>query len=392
MVDPQAPAMPAVSGPTVLGRQALNRALLERQMLLRRVALPAETAIARLVGMQAQNPFDPYTALWSRLERFQPGELSRLIEERQVVRATSMMRTTIHLVTADDWLALRPVLQVVSDRGFMTGSPFGRNLAGIEVDEVLRVGRALLDEKPRTINALGKLLHERWPDRDVASLSYAVRYLVPLAQLPPRAIWGKGGLPVLATPETWLGRSVGRETAPDEMILRYLAAFGPATVMDIQAWCWLTRLGPVVERLRPRLRTYRDERGRELFDVPDGQLPDPDTPASPRFLPAFDNVVLSHKDRSRVLGGQDAWSVGPNQFDDVFRAGSVLVDGFVRAGWRVEREKSDRGGATLVVMPVVPLSPADEAAIADEGDRLLEFLAADAVSRDVRVEFGPGRR
>ena len=355
-------------------------------MLLRRVALPAETAIERLVGMQAQNPFDPYTALWSRLEGFDADELSRLIEGRRVVRATSMMRTTIHLMTADDWLALRPVLQVVSERGFTTGSPFGKQLQGVDVDEVVRVGRALLDEKPRTVAALRTLLHERWPDHDPGSLAYAVRYLVPLVQIPPRALWGKGGLPVLATPETWLGRSVGTDTAPDEMILRYLAAFGPASVMDIQAWCWLTRLGVVVDRLRPRLRTFRDERGRELFDVPDGALPDPDTVAPVRFLPTFDNILLSYKDRGRVLGDQDEWSVGPNQFDDAFQGGSVLVDGFVRAGWRVEREKGASGRATLVVLPVVALRRPEETSVTDEAERLVTFLAADAGDRDVRLE------
>src|SRR5258705_7319172 len=262
MVGSYPRTMRATTNAPVLGRRALNRALLERQMLLHRVALPAETAIERLVGMQAQNPFDPYTALWSRLEGFDAEELSRLIEGRRVVRATSMMRTTIHLMTADDWLALRPVLQVVSERGFTTGSPFGKQLQGIDIDEVARVGRALLDEKPRTLAALRKRLPDRWPDHDPGSLAYAVRYLVPLVQIPPRALWGKGGLPVLATPETWLGRSVGTDIAPDEMILRYLAAFGTASVMDIQALCLMTRLGALVERVRPRLPTVRDQRGR----------------------------------------------------------------------------------------------------------------------------------
>jgi len=156
--------------------------------------------------------------------------------------------------------------------------------------------------------------------------------------------------------------------------------------MDIQSWCWLTRLGAVVDRLRPRLRTFRDERGRELFDVPEGPLPDPDTSAPVRFLPTFDNLLLSHKDRSRVLGEQDEWSVGPNQFDDAFRGGSVLVDGFVRAGWRVEREKGASGRATLAVVPVVALTRPDEMAVADEGERLLAFLAADAGHWDVRVD------
>lgn len=352
-------------------------------MLLRRVSIPAEDAIEHLIAMQAQEPFDPYTALWSRLEGFRAEELAGLIESRRAVRAVAMMRTTIHLLTARDWLALRPVLQIVQQRGFMTGSPFGRQLAGLDIDEVVEAGRNLLDEKPRGANAIGKLLHERWPDHDTASLGYAVRYLLPLVQIPPRGIWRRSGGPVLATAETWLGRSVATETSPDAMILRYLAAFGPASVMDIQSWCWLTRLGPIVERLRPQLRTFRDENGKELFDVPDGPLPDPDTPAPPRFLPTYDNIVLSHKDRSRIIGDPKEWSVGGGQFDEIFLRGSILVDGFVHSGWRVERE-ADR--ATLVVMPARPWSSGDRQAVADEAERLLTFLAPEIANREIRFD------
>ncbi len=166
------------------------------------------------------------------------------------------------------------------------------------------------------------------------------------------------------------------------MILRYLAAFGPATVMDIQSWCWLTRLGPVVDRLRPRLRTFRDEAGKELFDVPDGPLPDPGTPAPPRFLPTYDNIVLSHRDRSRIIGDPSEWAVDGGQFDAIFNRGSILVDGFVHSGWRVER---DGGRATLVVMPGRPFGGGDRAAVADEAARLLAFLAPEAPP-DVRFD------
>jgi hypothetical protein len=366
----------------VLTRRQLNRALLERQLLLRRASMPAERAIEHLVALQAQEPFDPYTALWSRLAGFEAAELAGLLLDRRAVRAFAMMRTTIHLLTADDWLALRPILQVVQVRGFTTGSPFGRNLVGLDLDEVVAAGRALLDEKPRTASELGKALHEQWPDRDAASLAHAVRYLLPLVQLPPRAIWGKSGRAVLATAEHWLGRSVGTDTAQDEMILRYLAAYGPASVMDVQAWCWLTRLGPIVERLRPQLRTFRDENGRELFDVPDGPLPDPDTPAAPRFLPTYDNIVLSHKDRSRIIGDTAEWAVEGGQFDTIFLRGSVLVDGFVHSGWRVDREN---GRATLVVMPARPFASGEREAVADEAARLLAFLAPEATP-DVRFE------
>ena len=383
---------PATShGEPVLTRRALNRALLARQFLLRRASVTAESVIEHLVGLQAQVPTDPYVALWSRIDGFRPEELSGLIETRRAVRATAMMRTTIHLLTADDWLALRPVMQVVAERGFRTGSPFGRRLAGLDIDQVLDVGRALLAERPRTIGELGRLLQERWPDRDATSLGYAIRLIVPLVQIPPRGLWGRSGQPVLATAESWVGRSVGSDVAPDvaleAMVLRYLRAFGPATVMDVQSWCWLTRLTPVVERLRPRLLTFRDEHGRELFDLPDAPRPDPDTPAPPRFLPTYDNIALSHKDRARIYSDLGNWTVvGDDAINRIFTKGSVLVDGYVLGGWRLDRE-GDR--ATVVVTPLRPLSPADEPAVVEEGTRLLGLVAAESATRDVRFEAAP---
>ena len=372
----------------VLSRRALNRALLARQFLLKRVDMPIERAVAHLVALQAQEPWDPYYQLWSRLQGFDPLELARLLEERRVVRATSMLRTTIHLMTADDWLALRPVLQVVSDRGFATGSPFGRQLAGLDIEEVLEAGRAALAERPLTAAQLRTILVQHWPDRDATSLAYAVRYKVPLVQATPRAVWGKRGQPVLATAETWLGRAAGTDTDPTALILRYLRAFGPASVMDIQAWSWLTKLTPYVESLRPQLRTFRDENGKELFDVPDGLLPDPDTPAPPRFLPTYDNVELGHKDRSRIIGDPARDFVdGKAQWDAVFARGAVLVDGFVTAGWRLERD--DKGGsATVVVLPVrrQPFSATERAEIETEARGLLLMAVPGASRHDVRFE------
>ena len=374
---------------SILSRRALNRALLARQMLLERADLPIERAVEHLIALQAQEPWDPYYQLWSRLQGFDPFELARLLEERRVVRATSMLRTTIHLMTADDWLALRPVLQVVSDRGFAAGSPFGRQLVGVDIDEVLEAGLAALAERPLTASQLRSILVERWPDRDSTSLAYAVRYKVPLVQTTPRAVWGKRGQPVLATAGLWLGREVGTDTDPTDLIVRYLRAFGPASVMDIQAWSWLTKLTPYVESLRPQLRTFRDENGKELFDVPDALLPDPDTPAPPRFLPTYDNVVLGHKDRSRIIGNpaQDFVN-GKAQWDEVFLRGSILIDGFVSAGWRMDRDAKGRA-VTVVVMPVrrVPLRPAEVADIEAEARDLLRMAAPEA-AHDVRFD-GP---
>ena len=352
----------------VLNTRALNRALLARQLLLDRVAAPAAETIEHLVGMQAQVPTDPYIALWSRLAAFRPGELEELVRERKAVRGP-LMRTTLHLATADDFLALRPVMQPVLERGFMTGSPFGRRLTGMDIDALLAYGREVVEERPRTTAELGMLLHERWPDRDATALSYAVRYLVPVIQVPPRGLWETSSQAAWTTVESWLGRPLSPEPSTETVVLRYLAAFGPASVMDIQAWSWLTRLRSVVEDLRPRLRTFRDEAGKELFDLPDAPRPSPDTPAPVRFLPQFDNLLLSHADRSRVV--RDAFrqrllSNGNQTF------GTVLVDGFVAATWKLLRGK---GPATLRITPLEPLGTADAAAVETEGARLLAMVA-----------------
>jgi hypothetical protein len=367
----------------VLTRRQLNRSLLERQWLLERRAATAEAAIEHLIAIQAQEPPDPYTALWSRLEGFRPEDLSDLIESKRAVRAPSMLRTTIHLLTTRDWLALRPVVQVVQEQGFR-GSPFNRNLVGLDLDEVVAEGRRILDEKPRSGNELGKALAERWPDRDVSSLGYAVRSLLPTVQLPPRGLWRRSGRPVLATAEYWLGESVATDDTPDDMILRYLAGWGPASVMDVQAWCWRTKLGEAVERLRPRLRTFRDESGRELFDVPDGPLPDPDTPAPARFFPIYDNAFLGYKDRSRVLHDDAPWGGDPAAFD-IFRWGSFAVDGYIVGGWKHENDRKG-GRSTIVAMPVVPLSAESMREVEAEALGLSEFLEPDAADRDVRFE------
>ncbi len=266
---------------------------------------------------------------------------------------------------------MRPVLARA-----WTSSPFIKLLSGVDVAAVVGAGRAALEHQPRTMSALGKLLHEQWPDRAPSPLAYAARFLRPIVQIPPRGIWGTTSRATWITLEAWLGRPVDGDPAPDRVVLRYLAAFGPATVSDIRTWSWLTGLREVVERLRPQLITFRDEEGRELFDLPDAPRPNADAPAPPRFLPAFDNLLLSHQDRSRVIAESAFGRVTGT-------VGTFLVDGFVRRQWRIDHAKDL---SVLVLEPFEPLTDAESEMLVDEGSRLLGFHAPDATDR--KVVFG----
>ena len=360
----------------VLTSYELNRALLARQLLLRRWKMSATEAIEHLVGMQAQAPNPPYVGLWTRLEGFRPDELARLILNRRAVRI-ALMRNTVHLVTARDYLALRPLVQPVFDRGLYANRA---GIEGVDIEALVAAGRALLEERPRAAKELGELLRERWPERDPASLARAIRHLVPLVQVPPRGIWGKSGQTVHTTAEAWLGRPLDPDPSLDEMVVRYLGAFGPATVKDVQTWSGLTRLGEVTERLRPRLRAFRDEHGKELFDLPDAPRPEPDTPAPARFVPEFDNLILSHADRARVIADDYRRAIASK---NGMVPATVLVDGFVRGTWKAQRT---RKRATISIRPFERLPKGDRDALTEEGERLVRFVAEDAESFEVRFD------
>jgi hypothetical protein len=311
-----------VSAP--IGQRALNRALLARQLLLTRASMSVPDAVEHLIGQQAQSPPDPYIGLWSRLERFDPLELGAMLEDRTAVRA-ALMRATLHLVTSSDAAFLRPLVESVLERTFRSGSPFGRRLADVDLDEVVAVGRALLDEAPRTRAELVAAFAERWPEADADAMGYAIQYLVPLAQIPPRGVWGRSGRATWAPLASWIDRPLEARPSIDRLVLRYLGAFGPATVADMQSWSGLTRMREVFDRLRPELRVDRNEAGRELFDLPDGPRPDPDTPAPPRFLPEYDNVALGLADRTRIVDDEDRTRL-------MAEAGMRTVQTFLLAG------------------------------------------------------------
>jgi hypothetical protein len=342
--------------------------------LLRRRRTTPVDAVQRLVGLQAQVPRDPYVALWSRLEPFVAPDLAAAMTDRRAVRMP-FLRATLHMVTAADAQTLRPVLQPVFHRSFHSGSPFGRQLRGLDIDELVSYGRKLLEQEPRTRSELTPLLAERWPDHDPSSLAYACTYLLPLVQVTPRGLWRKSGRSAFTTLESWLGEPLAKRTEPDRMVLRYLSVFGPSTPGDVRAWSGLPGAAQILERLRPRLRTFRDGHGRELFDAPRAPLPDPETPAPARFLPEYDNVLLGHDDRSRIVSPETRlWTeVG---------WGTVLVDGFTMARWRALLEKSE---ARVRVEPSRKLTRGERSEVDAEGHRLLAFLTDDAATGTVEI-------
>ena len=366
---------------TVLDVRALNRALLARQLLLERSALSPLAAIEHLVGMQSQLPTPPYFGLWARLAEFDPEELSRLYADRRVVRI-AVMRSTVHLVSADDCLVLRPVTQPVMSRAMTPGSRFGRALAEVDLDEVERLGRAAVEAAPLTGAQIAAALSSRWPGVAADALAYAVRTRVPLVQVPPRGQWRASGQARCTSAEHWLGRPLG---PPDvaAVVRRYLAAYGPAGVADAQAWSGLSGLRSVFDALRPELVTFRAESGTELFDLPGAPRPPGEQPAPVRLLPEFDNILLSHAERGRMFDPEHRKLIFT---DNGIIHPTVLVDGFVRARWKL-RTSARSAVIQVWLLPGPMPSGRDRASIDREARRLLT-CAAPGSAHDVQIS-GP---
>jgi hypothetical protein len=343
----------------VLSRRRLNRATLARQYLLDRVRLPAIQAIEHLGGMQSQAPLAPYIGLWTRLLDFDPVELSTLTEQREVVRL-HLMRNTVHLVSARDCLDWRALFYPLHAAEF--SAHFRTGTEGVDRAALLRQAGQLLAEKPRTRTELGTLLAVHWPDADPSALAYAATHHIALCQVPPRGVWGKSGAATWTPVESWLDAPL-RTVAVDDLILRYLGAFGPATIADIQLWSGLTRLREPVEHLP--LQTFRAESGQTLYDLPEAPRPAADTPAPPRFLPAYDNLLLSHKDRTRVIPDDRTVPLPPGNGTNT---GTFLVDGDWQGTWQVQKR-------TLRIAPFTRLQSAERHALLAEATRLCAFLA-----------------
>lgn len=360
---------------TVLDSRALNRATLARQLLLDHADVPVLDAVAHLCGLQAQEPQEPFVGLWSRLRAFDPAQLSHLLTGRGVVR-THLMRRTVHLLTADDVLAWRARHDAMLRQRVL--GTYRRELDGVDLDELATAGLAVMsDGEPRSMGELARALAGRWPGPGPRALGeMLVAALIPMVQLPPRGLWRVKAGVRNALLSSWLGRGIdppaadGADPVGQELVRRYLAAYGPAATADLRAWSGLAGLPAAVAAIREELIAFRDERGRELLDLPGAPRPDPEVPAPVRFLPAFDNAILGYHDRGRII--DDA-----HRGLSVAGARVVLLDGRVAATWTVQ-------AGTVTVAPLRRFSRAERDAVAEQGGALAAFLS-DQESRRVRI-------
>jgi hypothetical protein len=367
----------------LLTRRELNRALLARQLLLEPSPLEPTKAIEHLVGLQAQAPLPPYLALRARLAGFDPHVLGRMLTERALVRLT-LLRGTIHMVTPRDAAFLRPLTQPVIERTH--AGAFGRRMGSATPERVAAATVEELRDGGLGARELGRRLVARGVGDDVEAVGNATRVHVPLVQLPPRGVWGAGGQVRYLPFQEWTGLDLDPSPSMEALVRRYLAAFGPASAKDLQTWSGLTKVAPVFERLRAELVTFRDEDGRELFDLPDGPRPDGEIPAGVRFLGEYDNLLLGHNDRRRIIPEDFPWNelVTGDRFVNY-----LLVDGILSGVWWVERD--GKRSATLVIEPSRDLTASERQTVEAEAHASLTFLELAADHYDVRLAVTPIR-
>jgi hypothetical protein len=358
-----------------LNRAQLNRATLARQLLLSRAAVSAVDAIERLAGMQAQEPKHPFIGLWTRVEGFACEDLLAALRERDVVRAT-LMRSTLHLMSAADYAAVRMALQPQRSVALRV---LGARSQGLDLDKVLPAARALLVGTPLPFDEIRARLQEQFPDVNDRALGYAVRTLVPLVMVPSDGDrWGFARVSRFALADEWLDEPLA-DDALETLVTRYLRAFGPASAKDVQTWSGAGAMKQVLDGMHDRLDVFADERGRELFDLPEAPRPDAETPAPARLLPEFDNLVLAHDDRSRVIADEHRPLVTTKNLR--VRA-TFLVDGMVRGTWTIAVK---RKVATLTLAPFASLGKPAVKELEPEAEALLRFAEPDAKGWEVQI-------
>jgi hypothetical protein len=311
----------------VLTQRELNRALLARQLLLERVKLPVARAVERVGGLQTQDSRSGYLGLWSRLEGFAREDLTRALERRSVVQGT-VMRITIHTVTAHDyWLFTEGIRE---DRRESWKQSHAKRADMNKMPSVARRAESLLSEGPQWRREVIEEL-----DIDASTFN-GIGMWIDLLRAPPSGTWERPRADLYVTADKWLKRKAATEEEGREHLLRrYLGAFGPATLKEAANWAGLPTkaLAPAAERLR--LRRFRAEDGAELLDLPRAPLPDPETPAPPRFLPPWDATLLAHARRAEILPEEHRAKVFNPKTPHTLTA--FLVDGHAAGTWRFER-------------------------------------------------------
>lgn len=361
-----------------MSQRELNRAFLARQLLLERHSLTPLEAVERLAGLQAQVPRPPFVGLWTRLADFDRRQLLSALHDRTIVRATTM-RGTIHLMSAADYRAFRGVLHPMLTRGPV--SVLRDKVKDMDFAAVTKAGRAFFKRKPATFDALREHFAELHPSWDARAPAYVVRMHVPLVQIPTGDPWGYPAAATFGLADAWLGSPVSIEAEPAHaLVRRYLAAFGPATYADAQAWSGLQGLRTVFEDLRPELVVVRDHRKRELVDLPEAPRPDGDLAAPIRFLPEYDNAVLGHQDRTRIIADEHRPRIVTKNLQ--IRA-TYLVDGVVSGMWSMRKKRKT---ATLVLEPFAKLTKKVRTSLEEEGHALLAFLEPEAATHEILCE------
>jgi hypothetical protein len=348
----------------VLTRRELNRALLARQLLLERRPLTAVKAVERLGGLQAQWTPSPYLSLWTRLEGFDRDELTRALQRRRLVKAL-LQRGTLHIVTPGDYWAISTARRELG--GVLWPPSYEALVPKSLLAKLAQVAVAELAAGERTFKEMRALLEPH--AKGVATPTFLWRRVqgqASIVHVPPSGVWGYGGQGVYTAAATPKGKALSPQEAFDHLVRRYLGAYGPATKQDLGQWAGIPRLKPIVESLeRLSVRVFADDRGRVLYDLPRAPLPDPDTPVPVRLVPRFDNLVLSHADRSRVLGELPPARIVTN--NGLVHA-TMLVDGFVAGTWQLEQGR-------VVLEPFGKLDAATKRALKEESERLEAFVA-----------------
>jgi hypothetical protein len=355
----------------------LNRATLARQMLLARERIPVVKAVERLLGLQAQLPRPPFAGLWSRIEGFTRADLLRAIEARTVVRATSM-RGTIHLMSAADFTAFRGCLQAGLDAGMLA---ILKERAGrLDAPALVAAARTYL-ARPHNFEEVRDHLLARFPGGDERAMGYAVRMGLPVVQVPGQGAWGFPAQADFISAEAWLGRPVAACRSLEPLVRRYLAAYGPATAKDAQAWLGLPGLDAVFAKLSGALHVEKGPAGRTWYDLPEAPRPEPDTPAPVRFLPEWDSVVVTRADERVVLRADR-----PKVFLPGLRvAALVLVDGFAAGAWKVSATAKK---ATMTIETFSRWPAATRREVEAEAQALLRFVEPQTAAYEVKVVTG----